>query len=109
METLGSHHPLSLQGWGCLPFPCLALPSPLAISSSSPISLNTQRTTLESADLRNVSNILCQLMGSSIHFFFYFVACSSFIISNFVIIIWLHLVVEAAINPTIDLPEITQD
>ena len=42
-------------------------------------------------------------------FFFYFVACSSFTIFNFVIIIWLHHVVEAAINPTIDLPEITQD
>ena len=63
--------------------------------------------------LRNVSNIWCRLMGSSIQcfffFFFYFVACSSFAIFNFVIIIWLHHVMEAAINPTIDLPEITQD
>ena len=42
-------------------------------------------------------------------FFLHFVACSSFIIFNFVIIIWLHHVVEAAISPTIDLPEITQD
>ena len=46
---------------------------------------------------------------NTMFFFFYFVACSSFTIFNFVIIIWLHHVVEAAINPTIDLPEITQD
>ena len=56
MEILGPHNPLSLQGWGCLPFPCLALISPLCISPSSPKSPSTLRTTLESSDLR----VMCQ-------------------------------------------------
>ena len=85
MEILGLHDPLSLQGWGCLPFPCLALTSPLCISPSSPKSLNTVRTTLESSDLR----VMCPtyFIKSWAHqyyvlfFFFNFVVCFSF--SNF--------------------------
>ena len=56
MEILSPEDPLSLQGWSCLQFPCLSLTSPLYISLSSPKSLNTRRTTLESSDLR----VMCQ-------------------------------------------------
>ena len=75
---------LSLQGWGCLPFPCLALTSPLCISPSSPTSLNTLRITVESSDLR----VMCQtyFINLWVHqyyrlFVFNFVVCFS--ISNF--------------------------
>ena len=80
MEILSPEDPLSLQGWSCLQFPCLSLTSPLYISLSSPKSLNTRRTTLESSDLRE----MCQTYINSwiYHYdglFLYFVAYSSFL------------------------------
>ena len=75
---------LSLQGWGCLPFPCLALISPLCISPSSSKSLNTLRITVESSDLRIMRQTY--FINLWVHqyyrlFVFDFVVCFS--ISNF--------------------------
>ena len=72
---------LSLQGWGCLPFPCLALTSPLCVSPSSPKSLNILRITVESSDLR----VMCQTYFINLWvyqyyqlFVFHLVVCFSF-------------------------------
>ena len=62
IEILGPKDPLSLQGWDCLRFPCLAMTSPLHTPSSSPQSLNTLRT-LASPELR----VICQTYYVLIH------------------------------------------